>query len=165
MVWPRARRHGSSPSDAAVRATPTTADVGPSAAAAPLCVQDSPPSTESTYCNKGHGCILKGQEGQEEEEEDDEDDDDDDDITWSQTASPAWEDQADGLVESPFIPSAQPVFYPYSPPASGIRPLTPPSPVRRPSQAGIPWVPDLDTDSELDEMVDDIMQGVSGMAI
>ncbi|ATY59428.1 hypothetical protein A9K55_002367 [Cordyceps militaris] len=88
------------------------------------------------------------------------DDYDDDDGAWSHPASPAWE--AGNLPESPYIPSAQPVFYPFSPPASGIGPLTP---VRRLSNTGNSWVSELDTDSEVEEMVDDMLQVVSGMVL
>ncbi|KAM3507228.1 hypothetical protein MY10362_001892 [Beauveria mimosiformis] len=104
----------------------------------------------------------------EHEDDDDEDDDNDDDndndqtAAWSQSPSPAWE--AHDLAESPYIPSAQPVFYPFSQPASGIGPLTPPSPLRQLLDSGDSWS-DFDTDSEVQDLLDGILRGVSDITL
>ncbi|KAJ4150095.1 hypothetical protein LMH87_010861 [Akanthomyces muscarius] len=97
------------------------------------------------------------------DQDDDDIGDDDDNLAWSQPPSPAWE--TNNLAESPFIPSAQPVFYPFSLPASGIRPLTPPSPFRQRLDSSDSWISELDTDSEVDDLLDDLLQSVSGMAL
>ncbi|KAM3504584.1 hypothetical protein MY11210_008303 [Beauveria gryllotalpidicola] len=139
MVWPRS---------AAEKVTTT--------AAPPVWTPEYTPSTAATDYND--------QNKNEDDDDDDNDDDDNDDngndqdAAWSQSPSPAW--KADGLAEYPYIPSAQPVFYPFSQPASGIGPLTPPSPVRQHLDSGESWVSDFETDSQVQDMLDDILQGV-----
>ncbi|OAR00764.1 hypothetical protein LLEC1_03993 [Akanthomyces lecanii] len=100
---------------------------------------------------------------QDDDENDDDDDDDGGGLAWSQPPSPTWE--ANNPTESPFIPSAQPVSYPFSLPASGILPLTPPSPVRHQRDTGDSWVSEPDTDLEVDDMLEGLLRDVSGMTL
>ncbi|KAJ3482409.1 hypothetical protein NLG97_g7576 [Lecanicillium saksenae] len=145
MLWPRARRASSSGADETMVTTGGDGVGGP-----PLWTQYSA-STEATDYNDTN-------------EQDENGHDDDDNIAWSQPHSPPWEAPSH-LAESPLIPSAQPVFYPFSLPASGIRPLTPPSPLPRHLDFGDSLGSEFDTDSEVDDLLEDILQAVSGVTL
>ncbi|KAM3427750.1 hypothetical protein MY4824_009244 [Beauveria thailandica] len=139
MVWPR-----------------SSAETVATTVAPPVWTLEYTPSTAVTDYND-----------QDEHEDDDDDDDNDDNdndqaAAWNQSLSPAWE--AHGLAESPYIPSAQPVFYPFSQPASGIGPLTPPSPVRQLLDSG-DSCSEFDTDSEVQDMLDGILRGISDITL
>lgn len=165
MLWPQQRAGGAAASPTVEDET-TTALTGAESlldsaappAAAPLWTQESASTCATDY----------------DEDEENNDDDDDNDLAWSQPPSPAWE--AATLGDEPWIPSAQPVFYPFSQPASGIRPLTPPSPVVVAVAAGgrprldivgedDSWASEFETDVEMDKMLNDIMQSISGAAL
>ncbi|KAJ6782024.1 hypothetical protein PWT90_05879 [Aphanocladium album] len=153
MIWPPARRASSSSLSGTV--ADTMATTGGDGGAAPLWTQDSA-STRATDYNNGTS---------DEDDNDYDPDHNNDNLAWSQPSSPALGTTAGHLAESPFIPSAQPVFYPFSQPASGIRPLTPPSPLRPHLEFGDSFGSELGTDSDVDDLLEEILQGVSGVTL
>lgn len=161
MIWPRPSAAHGNGGAATATATADTAAGATTAArsdddllADRLWTQESVATTATDYNFGTDGHDIDGVDA------DDDDDDDDDTYSFvlSQPPSPAWETSH---LESPFIPSAQPVFYPFSPPASGIRPLTPPSSTRR-GHANHASASDLGSVSDIDDDIwDEIVQQIS----